>query len=408
MPGSHLKSFLMHYEGHGLPHSIAVRVDASGSGVTVMDGATVYKLNMANMVTLREIHCAAVDHSTIVSYWKNDPQDKNSDKSAILLDMVAGARDVPDDSEEDASQDAEEVHAVEGPNKLSFDEDNVPIFNDNILECLKNETSDVFNDLQKKSMRREGRRHCPLCPFRSFTQLRLLRTHIAKHHTNQNQYACSGTKQVKVILALYDHAASSQTVSANLLQGSAAILRQTVQPPLQGNHNSIDKQIRLVFDAAGPKYVNVSNIGSTMQVRRVRNLYYTHSFADLLLREMVLNHAQASRPRVSTSISFVHKNRHNIRYRHTELRSGPYPLDAIWRPLNLVMCYPVYLLTFPALDAYAGGHCDGTDLPQKDGEHEQSPAGARRVALHKHGRHPEVMHEVDGSSLLSVAQVSPQ
>ena len=70
MPGSHVKSFLMHYEGHGLPHSIAVRVDASGSGVTVIDGATVYKLNMA---TLREIHCAFVDHSTIVSYWKKGP-----------------------------------------------------------------------------------------------------------------------------------------------------------------------------------------------------------------------------------------------------------------------------------------------------------------------------------------------
>ena len=146
--------------------------------------------------------------------------------------MVVGARDVPDNSEKDASQDAEEVHAVEGPNKLSFDEDNVPIFNDNILECLKNETSDVFNDLQKKSMRHEGRRHCPLCPFRCFTQLRLLWTYIAKHRANQNQYVCSGAKQIKVILALYDHAASSQSVSANLLQGSAAILRQTVQPPL--------------------------------------------------------------------------------------------------------------------------------------------------------------------------------
>ncbi|CAE7532328.1 unnamed protein product [Symbiodinium sp. KB8] len=288
-PGSHVKSFLMHYEGHGLPHSIAVRVDASGNGVTIIDGATVYKLNIA---TLHEIHCAGVDHSTIVSYWKKDPQDKKNDRSATLLDMVAGARDAPEDSEEDSSQDAAEVRVTEVPNKLSFDEDNVPVFNDNILESLKNETSDIANDLQKKSTRSEGRRHCPLCPFRSFTQLRLLLTYTAKHHTNQNQYVCSGTKQIKVILALYDHAASSQSVAANLLQESATIIRQTVQPPLQGNHNSIDKQIRLVFDAAGPKCVNVSNIGSDLQVRRVRNLYYTHSFADLLLREVVLNHAQ--------------------------------------------------------------------------------------------------------------------
>ena len=117
-----------------------------------------------------------------------------------------------------------------------------------------------------------------------------------KHHTKQNQYVCSGTKRIKVILALHDHAASSQTTSGNMLQESATILRTMIQPSLPFAQNNIDKQIRLVFDATGPKYVNVSNLGKTVQVRRVRNLYYTYSFADLLLREMVLNHAQASRP----------------------------------------------------------------------------------------------------------------
>ncbi|CAE7729311.1 Pol, partial [Symbiodinium microadriaticum] len=244
-PGSHVKSFVLHYEGIGVPHSLAVRVDASGIGVTIIDGATVYKLNMA---TLREIHCAAVDHSTMISYWKKDPQCSSRDKSALLLDMVAGAGDVLDESEEDAPDDVAEVHAVDGTSRLSFDEDDVPTFNDNILECLRSETSNVLNDIQKQSIRREGRRHCPLCPFRSFTQLRLLRTHIVKHHTSRNQYVCSGTKKIKIILALHDHAASSQSGIANLLQESAGILRQTVQPPLQCSQNNIDKQISLVFD----------------------------------------------------------------------------------------------------------------------------------------------------------------
>ncbi|CAE7914006.1 unnamed protein product, partial [Symbiodinium sp. KB8] len=242
---SHVKSFVLHYEGIGVPHSLAVRVDASGIGVTIIDGATVYKLNMA---TLREIHCAAVDHSTMISYWKKDPQCSSRDKSALLLDMVAGAGDVLDESEEDAPDDVAEVHAVDGTSRLSFDEDDVPTFNDNILECLRSETSNVLNDIQKQSIRREGRRHCPLCPFRSFTQLRLLRTHIVKHHTSRNQYVCSGTKKIKIILALHDHAASSQSGIANLLQESAGILRQTVQPPLQCSQNNIDKQISLVFD----------------------------------------------------------------------------------------------------------------------------------------------------------------
>ncbi|CAE7290966.1 hypothetical protein AK812_SmicGene43577 [Symbiodinium microadriaticum] len=151
-----------------------------------IDGATVHKLNMT---TLREIHCAAVDHATMISYWKKDPQDKSSGKSALLLDMVAGARDVPDESEEDASDDVAEARTADGTGRISFNEDDIPIFNDNIMDCLHQETNDLLNDLQKISVRCEGRRRCPLCPF------------------------------------------------------------------------------RLVFDATGPKYVNVSNLGNTIQVR---------------------------------------------------------------------------------------------------------------------------------------------
>ena len=293
LPALQVKSFVLHYEGNGVPHCLAVRVDASGGGVTILDGATVYKLNTA---VLREIHAAAVDHATIVSYWKRDPQDKSSGQSALLLDMVSGARDSPDESEEDASDDVAEAHTASSTGKISFNEDKVPVFTDIIMGCLYEETSTVMKDLQRISERCEGRRRCPLCPFRSFSQLRLLRTHIMKHHTKQNQYVCSGTKRIKVILALHDHAASSQTTSGNMLQESATILRTMIQPSLPFAQNNIDKQIRLVFDATGPKYVNVSNLGKTVQVRRVRNLYYTYSFADLLLREMVLNHAQASRP----------------------------------------------------------------------------------------------------------------
>ncbi|CAE7674583.1 unnamed protein product [Symbiodinium sp. CCMP2592] len=288
LPESHVKSFVIHYEGQGVPHCLAVRVDAAGKDVTILDGATVYKLNMA---TLREIHSAAVDHATMLSYWKPDPRDNIDDKSALLLDMVAGAREAPNDSEEDTC-DVVDASAASGINRISFDEDNVPVFSDNIMNRLCEEADFVMKDLYRISERCEGRRRCPPCPFRSFFQLRLLRTHIAKHHTRKDQYVCSGTKQIKIILALYDHAASSQTTSSNMLQESAGILRSMIQPSLSFTQNHIDKQIRLIFDATGPQYVNVTSLGQSVQVRRVRNLYYTRSFADLLLREMVLNHAQ--------------------------------------------------------------------------------------------------------------------
>ena len=128
----------------------------------------------------------------------------------------------------------------------------------------------------------------------SFTELRYLRTHLTKYHTAAQQYVCSGTIQTKLILALYDHAASSQNLVGNMLEESAKLLRETMQPALSGHVNSIDKQIRLVLDAIGPFYANPGCIGQMLHVRRVRNVHYTHSFADLILREIVMGHAQAT------------------------------------------------------------------------------------------------------------------
>ena len=122
--------------------------------------------------------------------------------------------------------------------------------------------------------------------------MRGLRIHIQKHHTEKTQFICSGTKQMKIVLALFDDAASSQKQPARLLQQSASLLQKTVQPEVSNSMNRIDKHIRLVLDCSGPRYVNVDCIGNDLCVRRVRNLYYTHSFADMILREAVLNHAQ--------------------------------------------------------------------------------------------------------------------
>ncbi|CAE7201041.1 Pol [Symbiodinium sp. CCMP2456] len=218
-----------------------------------------------SMAALRDFYHAAVDGSTIVSYWKRDPNDNLCDKFTLLLDMVAGAD--CDDSDEEADDDMGAVGSPSpGYTRLAQDDDENPIISDKILSSVSHETNKVLEDLGNKAPMTNGRRRCPLCPFRSFTQLRLLRTHVQKHHTSKNQYVCSGTKQIKVILALYDHAASSQTRAADLLQTSAAVMRATIEPALCERINCIDKQIRQVLDADGPHYVNVSAIGATLQV----------------------------------------------------------------------------------------------------------------------------------------------
>ena len=223
---------------------------------------------------LNEIPDAAVDHSTVVSYWKQEARDKPDGKSAQLLDMVAGA-----DSDGSDERDSDDVKS-----KFTLDEDENPVISDGIKTLLSEEVQTVYEESRTKSNRVDGRRLCPMCPFRSFAQLRQLRTHIEKHHVVANQYVCSGTKQVKVILAMFNHSASSQVAASDLLQKSATLLRDTVQPPLKNNCNHIDKHIRLVLDVAGPRYVNANIIGNGLDVRRVRYLYYTHSFA----RQLVL------------------------------------------------------------------------------------------------------------------------
>ena len=63
--------------------------------------------------------------------------------------------------------------------------------------------------------------------------------------------------------------------------------------------------LRSVLTGLGPKYVNFSNIGVTMQVRRVLNIYYDRAFAEVLYREIVLHHSNASWPIVKYGVELL-------------------------------------------------------------------------------------------------------
>ena len=199
--------------------------------------------------------------STIVSYWKRDTRDKADGKAATLLDMAAGASD---ESEEDAMPDDGENGNSDSLRRLCLDDDGIPVVNDNILQSMQEEVSRhrQYPDHCTQGTRAEEMSFLSLSVFHRTENLR---THLNKYHTAAQQYVCSGTKQIKLVLAP------------------------------SGNVNSIDKQIRLVLDASGPFYANLECLGQILHARRVRNLYYTHSFANLILREMVMGHAQAAR-----------------------------------------------------------------------------------------------------------------
>lgn len=53
--------------------------------------------------------------------------------------------------------------------------------------------------------------------------------------------------------------------------------------------------IRLVLTGTGPTYLNADAVTEAVEFRRVRNLYYTRDFAEVLYREAMLYGAKATR-----------------------------------------------------------------------------------------------------------------
>lgn len=99
---------------------------------------------------------------------------------------------------------------------------------------------------------------------------------------------------MKVILSLYDSDCSMRRRGCNYLNRSSLYFRETVNPPLPNTRNHIDRYVRLVFTAQGLIYCNEEAVGVSLLVRRVLNIFYDKSFAELLYREIILHHASVT------------------------------------------------------------------------------------------------------------------
>ena len=129
---------------------------------------------------------------------------------------------------------------------------------------------------------------CPLCPFRRFAQVASLVKHLERAHAHERGCVASGTKQKRLVYALYDSDVLAGRDPMDLLCRSASAMRESVVPALPPHQNAIDKLVRLVLAEDGPEYRNAAWLGSSSLVRRVGNLYYTRGFANLLFREIMM------------------------------------------------------------------------------------------------------------------------
>ena len=69
-------------------------------------------------------------------------------------------------------------------------------------------------------------------------------------------------------------------------------MHSSVQRALSSSVNTIDKCIRLVLTESGPVYKSLLEVETEPHFRRVRNLLYTHGFAELLRAEVLVHHAR--------------------------------------------------------------------------------------------------------------------
>ena len=292
--------YLLHVENNGRPHCIAC--EACDNNEIVL-GDTEGTVSMS-WATLMECWEASTDSSTLVTFrlFENKadivwPEQRLRDNLDMLLDLHAGASQGREEPEADAEPD-DHCEFLQCEALLPDDEDDCPAgepgdeegrvtVSSNLLQMLQSEVNEY---LQCSSTAKK----CPFCPFRQFPRCDRLRQHVTTYHTAARQFVCSGTKQVKVISALFDHDQVVGHTGKSYLRRSAYILADTVRPSLSKKSNEIDRFIRLVLTGQGPLYKNLDALqgDDAVPVRRARNLYYTRDFAELVYQEILLCNAK--------------------------------------------------------------------------------------------------------------------
>lgn len=277
-------SFLLHTENGGTPHCVAVKLDKGNA--TVHDHDARWTISIDNLLAAL---FEGVDSHTVVTFTIQNDHCAPSD---LLLDLQAGSS-----SSEDELPDAD---------SLIVNDEGEVFAHDNLKDSMEEEVASFLQEVIDDNIRKIGGLYrCTLCPFRSFARLQQLRVHIENYHTSEVQFACSGTKQLKVILALHDDDCIRRARGCDFLFRSASLMARNCAPPLSHRQTYIDREVRLLFTAGGPVYVNKAAFGTTIFARRVLNIYYDKSFAEVLYREVVLHHSNAPWPETGLGLGFL-------------------------------------------------------------------------------------------------------
>ncbi|CAE7784270.1 unnamed protein product, partial [Symbiodinium necroappetens] len=269
------KDFLLHLE---LPESslcLGVKV-VTNDNILVMRAGKVYEGTMAQLMDLLESY-----HGTKQTFFFDiASEDPDLDDVEIgFLDLLAGSSSI---KKRPASIRQHQDPQNDGEVDVGAE----------LRRLLCDEVTAAIRATQARAGNLFPPTVCPCCPWRQFERRRCLVEHLQHQHTEAKRFCPAGTKQLRVVVALYDHdRLHDRTPQPTFLARASELLRKTVKGNMPRNRSFIDKSLRCVFHSDGPEFVNIRSITEATGLRRVGNLFYDRGFADAFLNAAAAHHA---------------------------------------------------------------------------------------------------------------------
>ncbi|CAE7208891.1 unnamed protein product, partial [Symbiodinium natans] len=238
------------------------------------------KVYMMPAPALQEILDESCEACSIVFFCVQSTEPTAVAGEQQLLDLVAGASS-KDRMDSQAGASGAGSEATEADVQVGM----------HLRELLKDEVKNLIAKVQQNKGSSFGSQVCPLCPWRRFDKRSYLLTHLTKHHSESKRFVASGTKQLRIIAAMYDDDAARKAVHGNYIQRAAELLRCQVKPGCSSKRNIIDKEIRMCLSAKGPYFMSLSKIKAAKDLRRVGNVYYNQGFANEFMCNAVASRA---------------------------------------------------------------------------------------------------------------------
>ncbi|CAE7421452.1 unnamed protein product [Symbiodinium natans] len=265
------QKFLLHLATAGQPHCLAAQA-LSLEQVQLTNVTATYKFSMADFSRMLT---EATDRKYIQFFYVEQKPDTvvldaNEAEYELLLETQAGANH-EDDGEDNFAEDfvrdvetQEDAEDDEPEDALQCEDESVTHVGDELLVHLKQEVQVFLTGGRRRKGRSADTARCPFCPFRAWPKIKRGRVlhHVQTYHCLAKQYVASGTKQLKLIIALHDFDQIVSAPKGNYLYRSSRLLRQTVSPALSRKQVLIDRFLRLVFTEEGPQFWSVDAVRS--------------------------------------------------------------------------------------------------------------------------------------------------